>query len=127
MATFNQRMKELRAEENITLEELAKALSTTKSTLSRYENNLRTPNADFINQLAKYFNVSVDYLLGNSNDKNIDESKISEIDKELIDDITSLDDDLKKEAEKYIELLKIKQNLDKNKDEQSATLDQDIC
>ncbi|HBC98059.1 MAG TPA: XRE family transcriptional regulator [Clostridium sp.] len=127
MATFNQRMKELRAEENITLEELAKALSTTKSTLSRYENNLRTPNADFINQLAKYFNVSVDYLLGNSNDKNIDESKISEIDKKLIDDITSLDDDLKKEAEKYIELLKIKQNLDKNKDEQSATLDQDIC
>lgn len=127
MATFNQRMKELRAEENITLEELAKALSTTKSTLSRYENNLRTPNADFINQLAKYFNVSVDYLLGNSNDKNIDESKISEIDKKLIDDITSLDDDLKKEAEKYIELLKIKQNLDKNKDEQSATLDQGVC
>lgn len=66
MATFNQRMKELRAEKNITLEELAKVLNTTKSTLSRYENNLRTPNADFINQLAKYFNVSTDYLLGNS-------------------------------------------------------------
>ncbi|APM40518.1 helix-turn-helix domain-containing protein [Clostridium kluyveri] len=69
MATFNQRMKELRAEKNITLEELAKVLNTTKSTLSRYENNLRTPNADFINQLAKYFNVSLDYLLGNTDKK----------------------------------------------------------
>lgn len=69
MATFNQRMKDLRNEKNITLEELAKILNTTKSTLSRYENNLRIPNADFINKLAKYFNVSVDYLLGNSDKK----------------------------------------------------------
>jgi transcriptional regulator with XRE-family HTH domain len=69
MATFNKRMKELRSEKNITLEELAKALNTTKSTLSRYENNLRTPNADFINELAKYFNVSADYLLGNTDIK----------------------------------------------------------
>lgn len=69
MATFNQRMKELRGEKNITLEELAKVLNTTKSTLSRYENNLRTPNADFVKQLAKYFNISIDYLLGNSDDR----------------------------------------------------------
>jgi transcriptional regulator with XRE-family HTH domain len=69
MATFNQRMKELRTEKNITLEDLAKVLSTTKSTLSRYENNLRTPNANFINQLAKYFDVSADYLLGNTDIK----------------------------------------------------------
>jgi transcriptional regulator with XRE-family HTH domain len=80
MATFNQRMKELRTEKNITLEDLAKVLSTTKSTLSRYENNLRTPNANFINQLAKYFDVSIDYLLGNTNIKNTTDSadKIAE-------------------------------------------------
>lgn len=66
MATFQERMKEIRTEKDITLEDLAKALNTTKSTLSRYENNLRVPNVDFINQLAKYFNVSVDYLLGNT-------------------------------------------------------------
>lgn len=66
MATFNERMKEIRKEKNITLEDLAKVLNTTKSTLSRYENNLRVPNADFIKQLAEYFNVSIDYLLGNT-------------------------------------------------------------
>ncbi|MFL0198334.1 helix-turn-helix domain-containing protein [Clostridium sp. WILCCON 0269] len=69
MATFNERMKELRKEKNITLQELANVLNTTKSTLSRYENNLRIPNADFINLLAKYFNVTVDYLLGNSDNR----------------------------------------------------------
>jgi transcriptional regulator with XRE-family HTH domain len=66
MATFHERMKEIRTKKDITLEDLAKALNTTKSTLSRYENNLRVPNIDFINQLAKHFNVSVDYLLGNT-------------------------------------------------------------
>jgi transcriptional regulator with XRE-family HTH domain len=75
MATFQERMKEIRTKKDITLEDLAKALNTTKSTLSRYENNLRLPNVDFINQLAKYFGVSVDYLLGNTD---IPESKSSE-------------------------------------------------
>lgn len=90
MATFNQRMKELRNEKNITLEELSKVLNTTKSTLSRYENNLRTPNADFINQLANYYNVSTDYLLGNSDGRTLSTQKkdtpVEKISKSLDDD-----------------------------------------
>lgn len=50
----------------------------------------------------------------------------SNIDKKILYNISSLDDDLKKEAEKYIELLKLKQNMDKNKDEQSATSEKDV-
>ncbi|AGK97366.1 helix-turn-helix domain-containing protein [Clostridium pasteurianum] len=86
MATFQERMKEIRTEKDITLEDLAKALNTTKSTLSRYENNLRVPNVDFINQLAKYFNVSVDYLLGNTDNPNIknSESKLTKKDEKDI-------------------------------------------
>ncbi len=44
MVTLNTRIKQLRVEKDITLEELADILGTTKSTLSRYENNLRIPN-----------------------------------------------------------------------------------
>lgn len=87
MATFHERMKKIRTEKDLTLEDLAKALNTTKSTLSRYENNLRVPNVDFINQLAKYFNVSVDYLLGNTNDpkaKNSEEPKLTKKDEKDI-------------------------------------------
>ncbi|MFW6312168.1 MAG: helix-turn-helix domain-containing protein [Nanoarchaeota archaeon] len=64
MATFSERLKNLRKENNITLKQLADDLNTTKSTLSRYENNKREPKAYLIKKIANYFNVSVDYLLG---------------------------------------------------------------
>ena len=124
---FGNILSDLRNKAKITQQELANVLGISRGTIGMYEIGKRDPDTETLKKIAQYFNVSIDYLLGNSNDKNIDESKISEIDKKLIDDITSLDDDLKKEAEKYIELLKIKQNLDKNKDEQSATLDQGVC
>ncbi len=66
MATFSERLKELRKEKRISLDALADYLKTTKATLSRYENGLRTPNIDFANQLAEYFGVQSDYLLGRS-------------------------------------------------------------
>lgn len=72
MATFSQRMRELRKEKNITLEKLAEMLKTTKATLSRYENGKRIPNIEFVEELAKIFNVSVDYLLGKTDIRNLD-------------------------------------------------------
>lgn len=62
----------------------------------------------------------------NKKSKNIKQSqKYTTEDEELLNDISSLDDDLKKEAKKYIELLKLKQNIDKGKSEQSATSEKD--
>ena len=66
MALFGERMKNLRLEKNITLEKMAEDLNTTKSTLSRYENNKREPKMHLLEKLADYFEVSVDYLLGRS-------------------------------------------------------------
>ncbi|KXZ40047.1 Helix-turn-helix [Alkalithermobacter thermoalcaliphilus JW-YL-7 = DSM 7308] len=73
MATFQERMKELRKEKNLTLDKLADMSNTTKATLSRYENGLRVPNIEFIQKLANIFNVSVDYLLGKSDIKKQEE------------------------------------------------------
>ena len=70
MATFSTRLRELRNSKDLTLEDLANILGTTKSTISRYENELRIPNSDFINAVADFFNVSTDYLLGKSDIKN---------------------------------------------------------
>lgn len=87
METFSDRMRNLRKEKDVTLEELANILNTTKATLSRYENNLRVPNADFIQELAEFFNVSTDYLLGRTDIKNpsIEISNAIENDPELLD------------------------------------------
>ncbi|MCY6354397.1 helix-turn-helix domain-containing protein [Clostridium sp. ZS2-4] len=64
MVTFGERLRSERTRKNISLEELAKELNTTKATISRYENNLREPKIEFIKQIADYFNCSTDYLLG---------------------------------------------------------------
>jgi transcriptional regulator with XRE-family HTH domain len=67
MQGFHQRLRQLRQLKHMTLEELANALETTKTTLSRYENCKRVPDADFIVKVSKYFKVSSDYLLSLSN------------------------------------------------------------
>ncbi len=63
MQQFHIRLRQLRRNKKMTLDALAKALNTTKTTLSRYENNKRLPDADFIAKTALFFNVSTDYIL----------------------------------------------------------------
>ena len=70
MKDFSDRIKELRSEYNLTLDELAEELDISKSTISRYENNIRIPNADFVKKVSDFFNVSSDYILGKTNIKN---------------------------------------------------------
>lgn len=64
MATFAERLRQLRNEKDITLDELAAIFGTTKATLSRYENDLRVPKAEFVKKAAGFFNVSTDYIMG---------------------------------------------------------------
>ena len=44
--------------------ELAKAIGMDPSTISRYCNGIVSPNAYALTHIARYFDVSVDYLLG---------------------------------------------------------------
>lgn len=64
MTNFSNRLKNLRQFKNLTLDELAQELESTKTTLSRYENDKRTPDANFIIKSSKFFKVSADYILG---------------------------------------------------------------
>ncbi|WP_368490734.1 helix-turn-helix domain-containing protein [Clostridium sp. BJN0013] len=125
-------LKKLRYAKNVKQEDVAKAIGISKSGYGYYEQGRSMPDPEMLLKLAKYFTVSVDYLLGNTDKKEPEiesniPKKYSDKDKKILDDISSLDDDLKKEAEKYIELLKLKQSMDAGKDESSAILDQDIC
>ena len=43
---------------------LAEALNVSVASLSDYELNKRTPNIDVVCEIAKHYNVSVDYLVG---------------------------------------------------------------
>lgn len=72
MATFGERMKLLRNEKNISLAELAVDIHTTKATLSRYENSKRTANVTFARKVADYFGVSSSYILGTTDNREIE-------------------------------------------------------
>lgn len=58
------RLKELRKKKGISQLRLATELHTTQNTISRYETGEREPGIDELIKIADYFNVSVDYLIG---------------------------------------------------------------
>lgn len=62
---FSKRIKELREKKRLSMEQLAKELGITKSRVNMWENNGTIPRGDVLIQLAQYFNVTTDYLLGN--------------------------------------------------------------
>ena len=61
------KIKELRVNKKITQEELAKALQVSTQAVSKWENG-GCPDLELIPDIAAYFNVSTDYLLGRSNE-----------------------------------------------------------
>jgi len=58
------RLKELRKKKGISQLRLATELNTTQNTISRYETGEREPGIDELTKIADYFNISVDYLIG---------------------------------------------------------------
>lgn len=59
-------IKQLRKEKNVNQETLAEMLDVTSQAFSRYERGERELGYAALMKLANYFDVSVDYLLGNS-------------------------------------------------------------
>lgn len=58
------RLRELRKRKGISQLRLATELNTTQNTVSRYETGEREPGIYELIKIADYFNVSVDYLIG---------------------------------------------------------------
>ena len=69
---IGKKILELRKENEVTQEQLGKILSVGKTTISNYENEYSTPDAENIAKIAKYFHVSADYILGLTNKKEKD-------------------------------------------------------
>ena len=61
---IGERLKALRKSKGITQRELAEVLNIRKATVSLYETNVNEPSDLIKIKIAKYFNTSVDYLIG---------------------------------------------------------------
>lgn len=65
------RIKELRQEQNLTLEQFGQIVGIKKSALSLIENGKGHASLDVVYLAAKHFEVSIDYLLGRTNIREI--------------------------------------------------------
>lgn len=73
---FAKRLRDLRENRNLQQKELADILNVGNSTVSMWEREERVPDSETLVKIANYFDVSVDYLLGNDQHKNSDIEEI---------------------------------------------------
>lgn len=84
-----EKIKELRWERNMTQTDLAKKLGLSRAGVNSWEQSLSAPSLTYLVELAKFFHVTTDYLLGLSERTSIDVVGLSGEDVVLISDIAS--------------------------------------
>ncbi|MBQ5764926.1 MAG: helix-turn-helix transcriptional regulator [Clostridia bacterium] len=64
MKTYNERLRELREDRDLSQAEVAEILKTTQQVYSRYENGINQIPIHHLITLCKFYKVSADYILG---------------------------------------------------------------
>lgn len=90
---FGERLIELRKSKSYTRESLAEKLGISKYTLRNYELSVNEPGSSFLKQVSDFFDVSIDYLMGMTDEKekirpyNLKASEYAQIEKyRILDD-----------------------------------------
>lgn len=81
---FGNKLKELRLQAGLTQKQLADLIGVTKSVISFYERQERTPSPDVLKKLASVFHVSTDFLLDIDKVKRLDISGLDENDIQIV-------------------------------------------
>ena len=74
---FSERLRELRKKENFTQVEVAEKLGISQPAYASWERGVKKPTQENLVKIAQVLNVSIDYLVGNSDEENTN--------KELVD------------------------------------------
>ncbi|HIU39818.1 MAG TPA: helix-turn-helix transcriptional regulator [Candidatus Aphodocola excrementigallinarum] len=108
---FSDNLRMLRAKYKLSQQDIGDIVGLTGGAVSRWENELTQPDNDSLIKLAKYFNVSTDYLLGIEKNK----EEIDPLDDILFSKAKDLSDEDKKAVLGIINALKkdIDKELDK--------------
>lgn len=68
MLSISERLKQLRLARNLTQKQLALSIDASERGIQNYELGVRAPTVEILVSLADYFDVSLDYLVGRSQD-----------------------------------------------------------
>ena len=68
MSKFPSRLRELREEKELLSKDFAKIMNVEPATITNWEKGNRFPKDDVLIKIADYFDCSIDYLLGRTDD-----------------------------------------------------------
>lgn len=109
---FGDILKKIRQDNNLTQEELAKKIDTSRSNIANYENNKNMPSIEILDKLSKLFNCSTDYLLGKSDVRNPEKVNINDADVAFASGVKALNETNKMIIKNTLEALLAKQEQD---------------
>jgi transcriptional regulator with XRE-family HTH domain len=95
---FGERLAEIRKKRGFSQEELAELLGTKGPAIGRYERSVAKPTIEVAGKLAKILGVSLDYLVGNS-DQELDSNTLKRI-----LEVQNLPDDIKEKVFYFIDV-----------------------
>ncbi len=73
---YLKRLKDLREDNELRQDDIARILNITRQQYSLYELGKRTLPIDLLNILAEFYNTSTDYILGRTNNKDTYQEKV---------------------------------------------------
>ncbi|KMN42304.1 MULTISPECIES: helix-turn-helix domain-containing protein [Bacillus] len=104
---IGEKIKELRKNNKITQEQLGNAIGVSKMAISYFEKGKKSPGRESLEKIADYFDVTTDYLLGRSEDPELNEEEnkiVTEEGKNILALIESLPEDERKKAWEQLEM-----------------------
>ena len=84
MFDFGMRLQQLRMSRNLSQAALGKKLNRSKSVICAYENNLRIPPLEVLTDIAVFFNVSLDYLVGIDKEEMVSVEGLTDEQREIV-------------------------------------------
>ena len=102
---FGKRLISLRKERRLTREAFADILGISQFTLRNYELMKSEPNSDFLKEISNYFNVSTDYLLGVTEERErVSKYQLKESEHDMIKKFRSLSPKTQRTIRNLIEM-----------------------
>jgi len=79
LSEFKTRLRMLRESAGLTQEDMAKALGISRTRLASYEQGQREPGLELLEEIADYFNVDMDYLIGRNEQNTLNGMDLDEL------------------------------------------------
>ena len=124
---LGQRLKILRLRAGLTQTEFGQPFNLAKSTISQYESGKSRPDDELKKKIADYYNVSLDWLMGRTENKSFPpiqhsyeyracyqtQEELEDMMQNMIQHIQELSYESKEDLKKYIQLLQLRDCYDK--------------